>query len=163
MSATTRKSNFLNACCTTFEFAQMSAGLAAITIIALTGYGVSFRIAFHKDGVCVEGQVLESLDQRTLSAPIFFSDCSGGSLSYNFRSSNPIETGIVNTFPPLISRFPVIAINILIARMAQDAFVCWSREFRGLIQAGFVVAYIRAISRTVSAGTQVISSTFSGG
>jgi len=40
------------------------------------------------------------------------------------------------------------------ARMAQDALVCWSRALRGLMHAGFVVAYNRAISLIFSAGTQ---------
>ncbi len=75
---------------------------------------------------------------------------------------NPRDTGTTITFPPLISILPVIAIRISIARIAQEAFVCWSNAFRGLIHAGFVVAYIRAILRIVSAETHVISSTFSG-
>ena len=84
---------------------------------------------------------MEDSEEKVSVPPIFFFKASGGNLSFRLTSFGAINTGSAMIFPPFTSRLPVIAIRMLIARMAPDELVCWSRAFLGLMHAGFVVAY----------------------
>ena len=157
-SATTKKSSFLSALYVSEAFAYVIMGLLPKMRPAFTGYGSPFRIVFMASWLGTMLAPVEIL--YWLPIGVFWVLFE----SLKRPNSNPPNVGTDpgKYSPPGMSRFPVMALMIAMARRVWKELLVWSRAFPHWIAADFAVANILAARSIWSLGTQVLSATLSG-